>query len=414
MDEFRLALRRLTKRPGASAVSIITLACAVGAAAATWSLLDAVLLRPLPIKGADRLVVAGTVMTAGRMSGQVYDGFNYPHFPAVRDSGIFEQVAAEWSTPLFLLTGTGQLPVRTPIGFATFDLFDLLGLQIQLGRGFTRDDDRRGAAPVAILTDRYWRRAFDGRADVVGRTISVKGTAVTIVGVAQPGFRGLDLSRPVDLYLPFHTIGDVDRGMTNYFADPAHSSSPTSSTKIVARLGPDANVAQAAARMTALDSTGDPRTRQVYTLTPINRSAIPFASRAGMSQFARLLGTTVALLLLIGCGTVGMLLLIRTEARREELALCVALGASRARLARGIALEGAILSSAGAMMAIPVSWWLFRGIGAFQLPGGIDISLLDLRVDGRAPRSSRRRSPSPWCWLRAPAFSPAASRPPSA
>ncbi len=383
MDEFRLALRRLTKRPGASVVSIVTLACAIGAAAATWSLLAAVLLRPLPIKRAESLVVAGTVETKGRFAGTVRDGFIYPRFPVFRDSGIFEQVAAEWSPPLPLLTSTGGLPVRTTIGFATFDLFDLLGLQIPRGRGFSKDDDRRGAAPVAILTDRYWRRTFDGRADAIGRTISVNGKAVTIVGVAPPGFRGLDLSLAVDLYLPFHTIADIDPGWTNYFAEAGHGS-PTSGTKIVARLGPDANVAQVAARMTALDSTGDARTRPVRTLTPINLSAIPFAARAGMSQFARLLGTTVALLLLIGCGTVGMLLLIRTEARRDELALCVALGASRTRLARGIAMEGVLLAAAGALLAIPVSWWLFRGIGAFQLPGGIDISGLDLRVDARA------------------------------
>src|SRR5947199_10415634 len=107
MDEFRLAVRRLTKRRGASAVSIVTLACAIGAAAATWSLLDAVLLRPLPVKDADRLVVAGTVMPSGRLAGMVLDGFLYPRFTAVRDSGIFEQVSAEWSSPPSFLTSMG-------------------------------------------------------------------------------------------------------------------------------------------------------------------------------------------------------------------------------------------------------------------------------------------------------------------
>jgi putative ABC transport system permease protein len=203
--------------------------------------------------------------------------------------------------------------------------------------------------------------------------------------VAPAGFRGLALNRAMDLYLPFHTIADIDPGSMNYFAEPGHNTSPTAGTKIVARLLPGATVEQAIARMSALDTADSGAgTKPVYRLTPINLSAIPFAARAGMSQFARLLGSTVALLLLIGGGSVGMLLLIRTEARREELALCVALGASRARLARGIAMEGSLLAGAGALLAVPVSWWLFRGIGAFQLPGGIDIGRLELGVDARA------------------------------
>jgi putative ABC transport system permease protein len=386
MDELRLAVRRLTKRPGASFVSIVTLACAIGAAAATWSLLSAVLLRPLPIKDADRVVVAGTVMPSGRLAGMVLEGFLYPRFATVRDSGIFEQVAAEWSSPPSFLTstGTGELPVSANIGFVTSGYFDLLGLQIPLGRNFNSADDRRGAAPVAILTDAYWRRTFDGRADVVGRTIAVQGKAATIVGVAPAGFRGLTLNRPMDFYLPFHTIADIDPGSMNYFADAGHQMSPTAGTKIVARLLPGGSVEQALARLSALDrdeSRGG--TKPVYRLTSINLSAIPFSARAGMAQFARLLGSTVALLLLIGGGTVGMLLLIRTEARREELALCVALGASRGRLARGIVMEGSILAAAGALLAIPVSWWLFRGSGAFQLPGSITIERLALGVDAR-------------------------------
>jgi putative ABC transport system permease protein len=386
MDELRLALRRLRKRWGATAVSVVTLACAIGAAAATWSLLSAVLLRPLPVKNADRVVVPGTIVKFGQASG-IFHGFNYPVFPLVRDAEIFEHVAAEWASPLQLLavTTAGALPVRTAIGFATHDLFDLLGVQVPVGRRFTADDDRRGAAPVAILTDRYWRRVFDARADVLGRTITIGGKPATIVGVAQRGFRGLDLSEPVDVYLPIMTIADIGSPLTNYFAEAGHVSSPTSGVKLVGRLGPTTSAEQAAARLAALEMPGyrPGHPKPAYVLTPINLAATPARARAGMLEFTRLLGTTVALLLFIGCGTVGMLLLIRTEARREELALCVALGASRGRLARGIAFEGALLSAAGAVAAVPVAWWLFRGMSASQLPGRIDIGLLDLTLDAR-------------------------------
>jgi putative ABC transport system permease protein len=384
MDELRLAIRRLMKRPAAAIVSILTLACAIGAAAATWSLLSAVLLHPLPVKHADRLVVPGTRTTTGPLAGRVYDGVIYPYLQAFRDSGVFERVAAEWTGPLSLLTVTaaGELPVRGTIGFATYDLFDLLGVPIPLGRGLSAADDRRGAPPVAVLTDGYWRRVFDRRRDAIGSVITIAGKPVTIVGVAPPGFTGLDLSQPVDMYLALHTIGDIGSPFTNYFADAGHQSSPTAGVKIVARLREGTTVAEAAGRVSTLrmPAAGGGWSSPGFVLTSINDSAIPMTARAGMAQFTRLLGTTVALLLLIGCGTVGSLLLIRTEARREELATCIALGASRARLTRGIVLEGTVLAGAGAVLAIPVAFWLFRAAAAFQLPGSIEIGRLDLGI----------------------------------
>src|SRR6188474_1660652 len=199
MNELKLAARRLTRRPGASIVSILTLACAIGAAAATWSLLSAALLRPLPVRDDGRLFVPGVQDSSGRFAGMARDGFVYTAIAQLRGSGTFERLAAEWAPPLLLLGQTNvqsnATPVRTAVGFATFEYFDLLGVRVALGRGFREEDDRRGAAPVAILTDGYWRTAFDGRADAIGRQLIVAGKSVTIVGVAQPPFRGLDLSR---------------------------------------------------------------------------------------------------------------------------------------------------------------------------------------------------------------------------
>src|SRR5665213_3104357 len=120
MDELRLALRRLRRRPAPAIVSVLTLACAIGAAAATWSLLSSVLLHPLPVRDADRVVVAGQLTTMGLRSGMVYDGLPYPYLPAFRESGTFERVGAEWNSPMPLLTSTsaGSVPVRDTIGFA--------------------------------------------------------------------------------------------------------------------------------------------------------------------------------------------------------------------------------------------------------------------------------------------------------
>ena len=124
-------------------------------------------------------------------------------------------------------------------GFATRDFFDALGVRIPLGRSFGASDDRRGASPVAILTDRYWRRTFDADRGVIGRTITIAGKPVTIVGVAARGFRGLNLAIATDLYLPLHVIGDLGSPYTNYFADANHVSSPSSGLRIIGLLPPD-------------------------------------------------------------------------------------------------------------------------------------------------------------------------------
>lgn len=389
MDEVRLALRRLKSRPGAMVVSVLTLACAIGASAATWTLLSAVLLRPLPVRNPERLVVAGSVIPAGSpawagAAGTIRDGFIYPLFPIIRDSGIFEDVVAEWGSAHSLLTGTGDTPVRAAVGFATFDFFDVLGIPIRPGRGFLPGDDRKGAEPVAILTDGYRRRIFGDEADVIGRTMTVAGKVVTIVGVTPRGFRGTDLTQTVDFYLPLHTAGDIGSPLTNYFADAGHSSSPTSGVKVIARLREGTTSSTAVAQLGALEVPPDSGKPALFGLTPIEIAAVPAAARPGMNQFAGLLAATVSLLLLIGCGTVGMLLLVRSEARRDEFALCMALGATRTRLASGIVAEGALLAGLGAVLAIPIAWWLFNGMRAFRLPGAVDIGLLDLKIDVRA------------------------------
>ena len=142
--------------------------------------------------------------TYPREPGIVHDGCTYPLFPIVRDSGIFQHVAAQWTPPHLLLTRVNGTAEMVHVGFASFNFFDLLGVLIAEGRGFAETDDRRGATPVAILANRFWQRAFSSRPDAVGRTLSVAGKTVTIVGIAPPGFRGLNLAQSVDLSATQH------------------------------------------------------------------------------------------------------------------------------------------------------------------------------------------------------------------
>lgn len=381
MDEVRLALRRVIKRPGAALASIVTLGAAIGAAAATWSLLSAVLLRPLRVVNPDRLAVLGERETGGRWAGEVRDQHIYPLYLHIREGGIFESVAAGGAWPL--LVSVDGSPRETRIYFASANFFDVLGVHIPVGRGFRSDEDRRGAPIVALLSDRYWHRTFGADAGVLGRTITVGGKPATVVGIVPRGFRGLDLSYAPEIYLPLHTVADVAEPTTNFFAEDNPHYSPTAWLTIVGRIGAGSTFARAAAQVAALKPLPEDYSTSRYVLTSVNTAAVPSISRRAMTQFTRLLGATVGLLLLIGCATVGMLLLVRTEARREEFAMCLALGASRARLARGVAIEGALLSIAGAALALPIAQWLFDGVRAFKLPGGVDIDLLDLSIDGR-------------------------------
>jgi putative ABC transport system permease protein len=378
MGDARFAARRLTRQPAASLASVFTLACAIAAGAVTWSLLSALLLNPLPVEAPESLVAVGgrLQMRNGGLSALRY-GHVYTVYNAVRESEAFERVAAGGAMSLLVTDAAGAMPRPRTVYFATHDFFETLGVRIPRGRDFIEQDDRRGVPLAAIVSDRYWRHALEADPGVVGQALMISNQRATIIGVAPPRFRGLTLAEAPDIYLPLHTIGDVEHTYANPFADPA-GTTPTAWVTIVARLRAHPP-AEHAARLNSLPIGA--RRGTTFELTPVNIAAIPEAARGGMVQFTRLLAATVALLLLIGCLTVGMLLLVRTEARRSEFAMCLALGGSRASLTRGVMAEGFLLTLGGVVLAVPVASWLFSGLRAFQLPGGVDIELLELSPD---------------------------------
>ena len=382
IDDVRYAVRRLRHRPLAAALSVVTLACAIGAAAATWSLIAATLLNPLRLEDPDRLVQIGFRRTAENLPARAREitrsGFTYPFYVALRDTAPMRLAA--WGrigppTPL-LIEGAGAARVRRSVIFLSHDLPDLLGLRPLVGRFFTEGEDRRGAPLVAVLSERFWRLELDSDPSVVGRVIRVRDQPVQVIGIAPRGFRGLEVRGAPDLFMPLHAIDRI-QPYENLFGErpPLHWVNP------VGRLPEAIALAQMEERLNVLQL--DPAAERVFVLTDMQTAAISAASRADVRQFSLLLGSTVALLLTIGTLTVGMLLLLRTEARSGELATCLALGASRTRVAVGVALEGLLLAAAGAVLALPVSTMLFSGIRAFELPGGIRVDRLELSLDGR-------------------------------
>jgi putative ABC transport system permease protein len=291
---------------------------------------------------------------------------------------VFQSLAAGGSwTELVEVNGERD---RRRIFFASYDYFDTLGVHVQLGRDFTTDDDRRGAPVVTVLSDRLWSTAFARSPAVLGQAVIVNGQRAQIIGVAPRGFRGLTLTEAPDLYMPMHAVQVAATSLMNPFAEEGMNYSPTAWVSIVGRLPSGVTEAQAVERLNA--ATRSNARAPKFALAGVVDVAIPAASRTDIRRFTRLLGGAVGLLLLVGCCSVGMLLLVRTEARRDEFAMCLALGATRGRLARGVAFEGALLACTGALLALPVSTWLLAGVRAFELPGRISVDLLDLHFDG--------------------------------
>ena len=370
MDTLRFALRRLSMRPVATLACICTLAGAIGAAVAMWTVLDGLLLHPLRVPDAGSLAVVAD--TRERLF--------YSAYRDIRERG-----------PLPAMTGWGAESARvtspagrgvSPIHFVDTRYFDVLRLSPARGRTFAPEEDQPGAAR-AMLAYHFWERAFARRDDAVGTVIDIAGQRVTIVGVAPRGFRGLDLTNVPDLFMPLHAIEDVTPDGNNYLEGArADHYSPTSWIRLAARLPAGASFADINGQMNALAARE--RSGPRFEMVPADVAALPMAGREGVVRFTRLLSITVALILLVGCATVALLLLVRTEDRRIELATCLALGASRGRLMGGVALEGALMSMAGSALALPLANVMLGLLDSFALPGGVVLGDLGLEIGSAA------------------------------
>jgi predicted permease len=378
LPELRLAARRLRRQPGASAASIVTLATAFAAALATWVLIDSVLLTPVQATNPDRLlVVRERYPTRDGSRGALSAHMLFSRLEPLRASTVLDFVAAIGRNPL--LIGDPARPVAKDVAFVTANFFDTLGVRIIHGRGFSTEDDKAGAPVLAVLTHRYWQTEFQADPSVLGKTIRTGNQTATIVGVAPAGFRGLNVVDAPALFLPAQTIYDVINRNMDYLHIGTPGTSPVSFFSVVGRLPAGRTREQVAAALAALPA----ERRGVFEVQSLADAALPDATRPNMLRFTRLLAVTVGLLLLIGSLTVGLLVLIRSESRREELAMCLALGATKWRLVRGVLAESVLLSIAGLTLAAPLTLILLGAARTFELPGRISVDLLALTVDAR-------------------------------
>jgi putative ABC transport system permease protein len=344
MQDLRYAVRMLVKTPGFSLVAIVTLALGIGANTAIFSLISAVLLRPLPFPDADRLMLVWddvSAQTNGRFSTSEPTPADYATWKD--QSRSFTDMAALMPAS-YNLTGSGE-PLKLNGIRTTANLFAVLGMQPLVGRTLTPADDRPDANAVVVLDERIWRSAFGSDPGVVDRTILLNGLPHTIVGVVPP-----DFPFPVKdtaLWVPARFTPQELAVRTSYVLD------------VVARLKPAVDPRAAQVEMTAIAariSQQFPGNRGVgVTITPLHEHL----TRGAKPAMTMLIGAVV-LVLLIACVNVANLLLARAATREKELAVRKALGAANTRVVRQLLTESAVLAAVGAVLGIALSTLTFR------------------------------------------------------
>lgn len=370
LQDLRYSLRTLRRSLGFTAVAVLTLALGIGTATALFTAVDALLLRPLPVRAPEQLVEL-----RGVRAGFDATALSYGEYEALRDASLtLTDAAASVSTPVTF--GDADYAETFSATFVSGDYFPLLGVRPALGRLLAPADDRRGAPTAGVLlSHRLWQSRFGGDPEIIGASVRLNGIPVTILGVLPRAFGAMKIMGASDLWAPLALHEQVVPSSTVY--------GPMSfSLSALGRLRPSTSpelAATAAARelstLAIADQEAIPAPARLERIELRGLSRIPRSYEGGLLRFVTLLGVATALLLLIATMNVAGMLLARATVRHRELALRAALGARRGRLLRQLLADGVVLSLLGAAGGVLLALWLTDLAQAFRWPGPVAVEL---------------------------------------
>ena len=344
--DLRLSLRSLLRSPGFTAAAVLTLGLGIGATTAIFSILEAVLLRPWPYPGAERLVVPSSINLA------TWDRWSvaYADFEDWQQEKIFDSVAVYQETGFDL--NPGGKPVRVPVAMVSQDFFRVLGAPLARGRPFHEEEFVPDTPRAIILSDALWRSAFGGDASAVGRTVHLAGLPFTVAGVMPRGFAW-----------PREALAWVPLRLQKPSPDLARRDNFVFSS--IARLREDQPLEPTRARLEALAQRIEKDHKAVRD--GVSLTAVPLGDwivGPDLSRALWVLLAAVGFVLLIGCVNVANLLLARGSARQHELAVLTALGARPHQIVRQLMVESLLLAVAGGACGVVLAVWVLSGVTA--------------------------------------------------